>query len=93
MAIPFEGDFMYDIIVVGGGPSGMMAAITAAKNGKKILLIEKNKELGKKLLVTGGGRCNITNLKTTTEFMAHVNNRFLYKSLSRFGPNEIFRVF
>ena len=51
----------YDCIVIGGGPAGMFAAITAAQNGNKVLLIEKNDRLGKKLLITGKGRCNVTN--------------------------------
>ena len=51
----------YDVIVIGGGPAGMFAAITAAHNGKKVMLLEKNDRLGKKLLITGKGRCNVTN--------------------------------
>ena len=52
---------VYDCVVIGGGPAGMFAGITAAKNGKKVLLLEKNDRLGKKLLITGKGRCNVTN--------------------------------
>ena len=51
----------YDVIVIGGGPAGMMAAGTASERGKKVLLLEKNDMLGKKLRITGKGRCNITN--------------------------------
>ena len=50
-----------DGIVIGGGPAGMFAAITAAEQRKKVLLLEKNHRLGKKLLITGKGRCNVTN--------------------------------
>ena len=50
-----------DVIVIGGGPAGMFAAITAAQAGAKVLLLEKNDRLGKKLLITGKGRCNVTN--------------------------------
>ena len=53
----------YDIAVIGGGPAGMMAAIAASQNSSKVILLEKNPSLGRKLLLTGGGRCNITNLK------------------------------
>ena len=52
---------MSKIIVVGGGPSGMMAALNASKSNHEVILLERNGELGRKLLLTGGGRCNITN--------------------------------
>lgn len=54
-------DTVWDVMVIGGGPAGMMAAATAAARGKRVVLLEKNQTLGKKLLITGGGRCNITN--------------------------------
>ena len=56
----------YDIAVIGGGPAGMFAAGFAAESGKKVVLIEKNNKLGKKLLITGKGRCNITNAEENT---------------------------
>lgn len=59
----------YDVIVIGGGPSGMMAAGKAAENGKRVLLVEKNKQLGKKLDITGGGRCNILNAEKDTRVL------------------------
>lgn len=80
------------IIVIGGGPAGMMAAGIAASKGKKVILIEKNKTLGKKLLITGKGRCNITNeTKDVHEFIKNipVNGNFLYSAYSRFGPNQL----
>ena len=51
---------IWDVVIIGGGPAGMMAAGRAAELGKKVLLLEKNTSLGKKLLITGGGRCNLT---------------------------------
>ena len=85
---------MYDVIVIGGGPSGMIAAIMSAKNNK-VLLIEKNDTLGKKLKLTGGGRCNLTNLKNVEDFLKEVptNNKFLYSALNQFGPKDIFDYF
>ncbi|MCL2719547.1 MAG: NAD(P)/FAD-dependent oxidoreductase [Lachnospiraceae bacterium] len=73
---------MQNIIVVGGGPAGMMAAITAAEAGNQVLLIEKNEKLGKKLFITGKGRCNITNNCTNEEFFANIvtNHKFLYRA-------------
>ncbi len=62
----------YDVIVIGAGTSGMMAAISAAENGADVLLIEKNKKVGKKLLMTGGGRCNVTNHRSVDDLIAHI---------------------
>ena len=78
------------IAVVGGGASGMMAAITAARDGKSVTLFEKNKMLGRKLLITGKGRCNLTNDCDIGEFMKNVptNPRFLYGALNRFSTED-----
>ena len=86
---------MYDVIVIGGGPAGIMASIIASKRGLKTLLLEKNDSLGKKLLITGGGRCNLTNLKDNNTFISKlsVNNKFMYSSISAFGPTEIYNYF
>ena len=59
---------MADVVVIGGGPAGLMAAGTAVKNGRKTILVEKNNILGKKLLITGKGRCNVTNGADISEF-------------------------
>ena len=60
---------LWDVIVIGGGPSGMMAAGRAAELGAKVLIVEKNETLGKKLLITGGGRCNVTNSEFDTRIL------------------------
>ena len=60
------------VIIVGGGPAGMLAAINAAENGNKVILIEKNKILGKKLLITGKGRCNITSSLDINDFINNI---------------------
>lgn len=86
----------YDLIVIGGGPSGMMAAGVAAENGKRVLIIEKNNELGKKLKITGGGRCNITNATfDKREFLSKFGKaeQFLYSPFSQFGVLDTFHFF
>lgn len=82
---------MYDVIVVGGGVSGLMAAYSASKNGKKVILIEKNKKLGQKLLISGGGRCNVTNRLPYAEIISHIpgNGKFLYGPFSIFDNENI----
>ncbi len=86
---------MYDVIVIGAGPAGMMASIVAARNNNRVLLLERNSRLGKKLLITGGGRCNVTNLKSVDDFLKeiYVNRTFLKYSLNTFGPKEIYDYF
>lgn len=81
---------MYDVIIIGSGPSGMMGAIMASKNNK-VLLLEKNEISGKKLLITGGGRCNLTNIKPNNLFLDEVeyNKKYLYSAINTFGPKEI----
>lgn len=83
---------MSEIIgVIGGGPAGMVAAYSAAKRGKKVVVIEKNPMLGKKLLITGKGRCNITNSADTEEFIKNVpvNPSFLYSAFYTFTNDDI----
>ena len=86
---------IYDVIVIGGGPAGMFAAITAANRGKKVLLLERNDRLGKKLLITGKGRCNVTNNCTEQEILQNIprNGRFLYSAMTAFPPKSIMEFF
>lgn len=85
----------YDGIVIGGGPAGMFAAITAAKRGQRVLLLERNDRLGKKLLITGKGRCNVTNNCSVEEVLRNVprNGRFLYSALNTCPPNAVMDFF
>ena len=85
----------FDGIVVGGGPAGMFAAIAAAGNGQHVLLLEKNNRLGKKLLITGKGRCNVTNHCSAQEVLNNTqrNARFLYSALSVFPPEKTMSFF
>ena len=84
-----------DVIVIGGGPAGMFAAITAAKQGKKVLLMERNDRLGKKLLITGKGRCNVTNNCDVQEILQNIprNGRFLYSAMAAMPPEKVMKFF
>jgi predicted Rossmann fold flavoprotein len=102
---------IYDVIVIGGGPSGLMAAIAAAEaqqgavkkatsassaiQGVSVLLIDKGDKLGRKLGISGGGRCNVTNAKEIEELIQNIpgNGRFLYSSLAQFGNTDIMAFF
>lgn len=86
---------MSDIIVVGGGAAGMMAAIFAARNGKNVTLIEKNEKLGKKLFITGKGRCNFTNACDTEDLFGNVvtNPKFLYSAFYSFSNQMVMDFF
>lgn len=81
----------FDGIVIGGGPAGMFAAIVAARRGNRVLLLEKNERLGKKLLITGKGRCNVTNACSAQEVLENIprNSRFLYSAMENFPPSRI----
>lgn len=85
----------YDGIVIGGGPAGIFAAITAARRGKKVLLFERNDRLGKKLLITGKGRCNVTNDCDAGEVLQNVprNGRFLFSAMAAYPPEKVKRFF
>ncbi|MBK0348053.1 NAD(P)/FAD-dependent oxidoreductase [Aerococcaceae bacterium zg-ZJ1578] len=85
----------YQVIVVGGGTSGLMAAIHAAKQGASVLVLEKNPKLGRKLLLSGGGRCNVTNRTTRERLIAHIpgNGKFLYSALNQFDQEDIVAFF
>lgn len=85
----------YDTIVIGGGPSGLMASISAGMHGAKVLLLEKGDKLGRKLLISGGGRCNVTNAKEVDELIKHIpgNGRFLHGPFSVFNNRDIIAFF
>ena len=86
---------MSKIIVVGGGPSGMMAALNASKSNHEVILLERNGQLGRKLLLTGGGRCNITNNRDIEDFFDKVvnNKKFLYSSFYSFTNRDLLSYF
>ncbi len=86
----------YDVIVIGGGPAGMMAAGTAAARGLRVLLLEKNSHLGKKLLITGGGRCNVTNAEPDLRtLLTHYQDsaKFLFSTFAQFDNTDTLEFF
>src|SRR3989344_3206210 len=86
----------WDVVVIGGWPAGMMAAGRAASKGRSVLLLEKNPGLGKKLLITGGGLCNVTNNKPEIRSMLSKykgNDQFLFSAFSQFGVKEALEFF
>ena len=86
---------MPDAIVIGGGPAGMFAALTAAKRGRSVLLLDGNDRLGHKLSITGKGRCNVTNNCDTDTLMQNIprNARFLYSAFSKCSPQDVMAFF
>jgi predicted Rossmann fold flavoprotein len=85
----------YDVVVIGGGPSGLMAAIGAGEQGARVLLIDKGDKLGRKLAISGGGRCNVTNRLPIEEIIKHLpgNGKFLYSAFSIFNNEDIISFF
>ncbi|CAC9066749.1 NAD(FAD)-utilizing dehydrogenase [Staphylococcus aureus] len=82
---------MYQTIIIGGGPSGLMAAVAASEQSSNVLLIEKKKGLGRKLKISGGGRCNVTNRLPYAEIIKNIpgNGKFLYSPFSIFDNESI----
>lgn len=83
------------VVVIGGGPAGMMAAITASKEGNEVTLLEKMRSVGRKLSITGKGRCNITNVADMSEFMDNIpgNPKFLYSAFNEFSNSDVIKFF
>ena len=86
---------MIDVLVIGGGAAGMMGALFAAREGAKVTLLEKNEKLGKKIYITGKGRCNLTNTADEEQFLKNVvrNPRFLYAALSALSNRDVMALF
>lgn len=86
---------MKDVIIIGTGPAGLMAAAKLSETKKDVLILEKQKTPGNKLLITGNSRCNLTNLKPYKEFLDQIdyNKKYLYSAINLFGPNDIYDYF
>jgi predicted Rossmann fold flavoprotein len=78
----------YDVVVIGGGAAGLMCAIEAGKRGRRVLVIERSGQIGKKILISGGGRCNFTNLHVTPENFLSANRHFCKSALARYTPAD-----
>ncbi|MCD6309858.1 MAG: NAD(P)/FAD-dependent oxidoreductase, partial [Candidatus Eremiobacteraeota bacterium] len=91
----YDNTIEVDLVIVGAGPSGMMAAGQAASKGIKVFLLEKNRSPGRKLVITGRGRCNITNTVPPDQFVSDLGpgGKFLFSTLSRFSNNDIVKFF
>ena len=89
------GNLSCDLVVIGGGASGMMCAYRAADRGLKVILLDPNRQLGRKVRITGKGRCNLTNDSDVNEVMNNIpgDGRFLYSSLNRFSPADVMQFF
>ena len=74
----------YDVAVIGGGAAGLMCAIEAGKRGRRVLVVEHSERIGKKILISGGGRCNFTNLNVTPENFLSANRHFCKSALARY---------
>ena len=84
-----------DVVIIGGGPSGPMAALSAGLEGLQVLLVDKGDKLGRKLAISGGGRCNVTNAGDIDFIIKNIpgNGKFLYSALSLFSNDDIIRLF
>jgi len=78
----------YDVVVLGGGAAGMMCALEAGKRGRRVLLLDHAEKVGKKILISGGGRCNFTNIETKAENFLSANPHFAKSALARFTPKD-----
>lgn len=85
----------HDVTIIGGGPAGLMAAYAAASNGARVLLLEKGSKLGRKLAISGGGRCNVTNRAPLDELIRHIpgNGKFMHSPFANFNNEDIIRLF
>ncbi|MET0503015.1 MAG: NAD(P)/FAD-dependent oxidoreductase [Candidatus Binatia bacterium] len=81
----------YDVVVVGGGAAGLMCAIEAGKRGRRVLVIERSDQVGKKILISGGGRCNFTNLQVAPDNFISANPHFCKSALARYSPEDFIR--
>ena len=85
-------DQRYDVIILGAGAAGLMCTMEAGKRGRRVLLLERSDRVGKKILISGGGRCNFTNLHTDPENFLSANPHFAKSALARYTPADFVRL-
>ena len=83
---------VYDVVVIGGGAAGMMAGIEAGKNGKRVVVLEHNKQVGNKILISGGGRCNFTNKNASAENYISSNPNFIHSAFSEYSAGDFIKL-
>lgn len=81
-----------DVVVIGAGAAGLMCAIEAGKRGRRVLVVEHNPQIGRKILISGGGRCNFTNLHTRADHFHSANPHFAKSAMARYGPGDFIRL-
>jgi predicted Rossmann fold flavoprotein len=86
--MPIQSADAVDVVIIGAGAAGLMCAIEAGKRGRRVVLIEQNQQIGRKILISGGGRCNFTNLHTTAANFHSRNPHFVKSALARYGPRD-----
>ena len=82
----------YDVAIIGGGAAGLMCAIEAGKRGRRVVVLEHNAQIGRKILISGGGRCNFTNLHTTAANFLSANPHFAKSALARYTPRDFIEL-
>jgi hypothetical protein len=82
----------FDVVIVGGGAAGLMCAIAAGRRGRKVALLEHNREIGRKILISGGGRCNFTNIHTTASHFVSQNPHFCKSALAQFTADDFIKL-
>ena len=91
-ATVYDPPVTYDVVIIGAGAAGLLCAIEAGKRGRSVLVLERNEAAGKKIRISGGGRCNFTNIRTTPEHFISGNPNFHKSALSRYTPEDFIRM-
>src|SRR6516162_5057373 len=88
----YDRPVKFDVVIIGGGAAGLMCAIEAGKRGRSVAVLERNETVGKKIRISGGGRCNFTNIHTAPENFISGNPNFHKSALARYTPDDFIRL-